>query len=91
MTKTSSKTPSAHVPRPLTDKVGQMSHRRERLPSSIMHPAAPSTRIAQEARRDRLTQEALADVDAGLLVDHQAVQAWAGSLGTEKALPLPHG
>ena len=55
-----------------------------------MHPAA-STRIAQEARRDRLTQEALADVDAGLLVDHWAVQAWADNLGTEKAVPLPNG
>ncbi|WP_261789105.1 CopG family ribbon-helix-helix protein [Thauera aminoaromatica] len=67
-----------------------MSQRREHSPSSIMHPAA-STRIAQEARRDRLTQEALADVDAGLLVDHWAVQAWADNLGTEKAVPLPNG
>lgn len=90
MTKTSSKTPNAHVPPPLTDKVGQMSERRERSSSSIMHPA-PSTRIAHEAKLDRLTQEALADVDAGLLVDHCAVKAWADSLGTEKALPLPNG
>lgn len=90
MTKTLTKAPSAHLPRPLTDKVGQMSQRRERSPSSIMHPAA-STRIAQEERRDRLTREALADVNAGLLVDHWAVQAWADSLGTEKALPLPNG
>lgn len=90
MTKTSTKAPSAHLQRPLTDTVGKMPQRRERSPSSIMHPAA-STRIAQEARRDRLTQEALADVDAGLLVDHLGVQAWADSLGTEKALPLPNG
>jgi predicted transcriptional regulator len=90
MTKTSTKGPSANIPRPLTDKVGQMSQGRERSPSSITHPALPA-RIAQEQRRDRLTQEALADVDAGLLVDHWAVQAWADSLGTEKALPLPNG
>lgn len=39
--------------------------------------------LDQEEERERLTQEALADVDAGLVVDHQAVQAWADSLGTD--------
>ena len=29
------------------------------------------------------------DVDAGRVIDHQAVQAWADSLGTEKPLPPP--
>ena len=36
------------------------------------------------SRLDRLTRTALADVDAGRLVDHAAVQAWAGSLGPSK-------
>ena len=39
----------------------------------------------------RRHQEALADVDAGLIIDHLAVQAWADSLSTEKAQPLPQG
>jgi len=35
---------------------------------------------ACEEERSRLTLEALADVDAGRVIDHQAVQAWADSL-----------
>lgn len=36
--------------------------------------------IEQEEERRQLTLEALEDVDAGRLIDHQAVQAWAASL-----------
>lgn len=36
-----------------------------------------------------LTREALADVDAGRVIDHQAVQAWAESLNTNQPLPRP--
>jgi len=28
-------------------------------------------------------------VDAGRVIDHQAVQAWAESLNTEQPLPIP--
>jgi predicted transcriptional regulator len=45
--------------------------------------------LDQEEERSRLTREALADVDAGRVVDHQAVQAWAESLSTESPLPVP--
>lgn len=38
---------------------------------------------------ERLTREALADVDAGQVIDHQAVQAWAESFGTDKPLVVP--
>ncbi|HCS42622.1 MAG TPA: hypothetical protein DIW52_07315 [Pseudomonas sp.] len=31
-----------------------------------------------EEERSRLTREAMADVDAGRVIDHQSVQAWAG-------------
>ncbi|HHW4876575.1 TPA: CopG family transcriptional regulator, partial [Escherichia coli] len=44
---------------------------------------------AQEEERDRLTQEALADVNAGRVIDHQAVQAWADSLSTDQPLSVP--
>jgi len=50
---------------------------------------APSAWIAQEEERDRLTQKALADVDNGHFVDHQAVQAWADSLSDQEPLPVP--
>tara|TARA_R110001583_G_scaffold180533_1_gene337625 strand:- start:1705 stop:1857 length:153 start_codon:yes stop_codon:yes gene_type:complete len=39
--------------------------------------------------RDQLTQEALADVDAGQVINHQAVLAWADSLGSDQPLPAP--
>jgi predicted transcriptional regulator len=45
--------------------------------------------IADEEEKDRLTLEALDDVDAGRTVDHEAVRVWADSLGTERPLPVP--
>mgnify|MGYP006943079728 CR=1 FL=1 len=50
---------------------------------------ALSAWIDQEEERSRLTREALADVDVGSVIDHQAVQAWANSLGTDSPLPMP--
>lgn len=79
---------TAHVPLPLADKVDQMAARLERSRGWIMKQAL-SAWIAQEEERDRLTQEALADVDAGRIIDHHAVQAWAASLGTDQPLPAP--
>jgi hypothetical protein len=40
-------------------------------------------------RRRRLTLEGLADVDAGRLIDDEAMEAWADSLGTDRELPIP--
>jgi predicted transcriptional regulator len=45
--------------------------------------------LAEKEERRRWTLEALADVDAGQVIDHQAVQAWADSLDTDNPLPLP--
>ena len=50
---------------------------------------ALSAWIAQEEERRRLTLEALADVDAGRVIDHQAVQAWADSLDIAILCQLP--
>ncbi|MGO3869710.1 MAG: CopG family ribbon-helix-helix protein [Alcaligenes sp.] len=79
---------TAHVPLPLATKVDQMAARLDRSRGWIMKQAL-SAWIAQEEERTRLTQEALVDVDEGCVIDHQAVQAWAESLGTEQQLPLP--
>lgn len=46
--------------------------------------------VDQDEERIRRTREALADVDAGLVIEHQAVQAWADSLSTEAPLPASH-
>jgi hypothetical protein len=46
--------------------------------------------IDEQMKRYHLTLEALADVYAGRVVEHAAVQAWAASLVTdEPPLPLP--
>ncbi|MBU2853312.1 CopG family transcriptional regulator [Acidithiobacillus ferriphilus] len=65
-----------------------MAVRLERSRSWILKQAL-SAWIDQEEERSRLTREALADVDAGLVIDHQTVQAWADGLVGDKVLPLP--
>lgn len=38
---------------------------------------------------EKRTREGLADVDAGRLVDHQLVEAWAANLTADAPLPAP--
>jgi len=52
-------------------------------------PVSVTDWIANEEEGDRLTQEALADVDAGQVIDHQAVLAWADSLDADQSLLVP--
>jgi predicted transcriptional regulator len=79
---------TAHVPVPLAEKVDQIAARLERSRGWVVKQALAAW-IDQEEERRRLTVDALAEVDAGCVIDHQAVQAWADSLDTEKPLPLP--
>jgi len=79
---------TAHVPLPLAEKVDQLAARLERSRGWIVKQAL-SAWIDQEEERSRLTREALDDVDAGRVIDHQAVQAWADSLSTANPLPVP--
>jgi len=53
-------------------------------------PAAPTLPATEQEERLRLTLEALADVDAGQVFDHRAIQAWVESLATDSPLPVPH-
>ena len=69
-------------------RVDQMAARLERSRGWIVKQALAAW-IDQEEERSRLTREALADVDTGRVIDHQAVQAWADSLGTDKPVPVP--
>ena len=88
MTQAETKVLTAHVPLSLAEKADQMAVRLERSRSWILKQAL-SAWLDQEEERSRLTREALADVDAGRVIDHQAVQAWADSLVGDKVLPLP--
>jgi predicted transcriptional regulator len=88
MAQAETKVLTAHVPIPLAEKVDQMAARLERSRGWIMKQAL-SAWIDQEEERSRLTREALADVDAGRVIDHQAVQAWADSLSSDTPSPVP--
>ena len=85
MAQTETKVVTAHIPLLLADKVDEFALRLERSRGWIMKQAL-SAWIDQEEERSRLTREALADVDAGHVIDHQAVQAWADSLMSDKPL-----
>ncbi|MCL2076388.1 MAG: ribbon-helix-helix domain-containing protein [Betaproteobacteria bacterium] len=84
MQKAETRVLTAHVPVSLAEKVDRLAKRAERSRGWIMKQAL-SAWVAQEEEHDRLTHEALTDVDANRVIDNQAVEAWADSLG--KALP----
>ena len=85
---TDTKVLTAHVPIGLAEKVEAMALRLERSRGWVMKQALAAW-VDQEEERHRMTLEALADVDAGRVSDHQAIQAWADSLGTDTPLPPP--
>lgn len=80
---------TAHVPLELADKVDQMAAKMERSRGWIVKQALADW-LDLEEERSRLTREAMADVDAGRVIDHQSVQAWADSLSTDEPLPVPY-
>ena len=88
MAQAKTKVLTAHVPLQMAEKVDRMAARLERSRGWVMKQAL-SAWIDQEEERSRLTREALDDVDAGRVIDHQAVQAWADSLDTDSPLEVP--
>jgi len=83
-----SKVITAHVPLSLAKKVDQMATRLERSRGWIVKQALTAW-VEQEEERRQLTLEALSEVDTNSVIDHQAVQAWAESLNTDKPLLVP--
>ncbi len=77
---------TAHVPLALAEKVDQLAARLDRSRGWIVKQAL-TVWVDQEEARRALTLEALADVDAGRLIDHQAVLAWAVGLDSEAPTP----
>jgi predicted transcriptional regulator len=79
---------TAHVPSALAQKVDQLADRMERSRGWIVKQALTAW-IEEEEARHRMTLEALTDVDAGRVIDHESVRAWAASLSTAKAMRPP--
>lgn len=88
MAQANTKVLTAHIPLQMAEKVDQMAVRLERSRGWIMKQAL-SAWIDQEEERSRLTREALADIEAGRVIDHQSVQAWADSLDSDNPLDVP--
>lgn len=82
------KTISAQLSAELLDRVDEMAARME-LPRDSVLEQALSEWADWEDERYRMTLEGLADVDAGRVVDHEIVRAWANSLLTDSPLPAP--
>jgi predicted transcriptional regulator len=88
MAQVKTKVLTAHVPITMAEKVDKMASRLDRSRGWIMKQAL-SEWLDQEEERNRLTREALADVDSGHVLDHQAIQAWADSLDTDNPMDMP--
>ncbi|HEV8027497.1 MAG TPA: ribbon-helix-helix domain-containing protein [Stellaceae bacterium] len=79
---------TAHVPGAMADKIDEIAARLERPRGWIVKQALAAW-IATEEEHRRLPHAALSDVDAGRVIDHQAVEAWAMNLGTDHPLSPP--
>ena len=88
MSKTETRVLTVHVPVPLAETVDDLARRMERSRGWILKQALAAW-IAQEEEKDRLTREALEDVDAGYVVEHRVVQEWVERIGTDQPLPMP--
>lgn len=62
---------------------------KEDLYSSVPRAERIPVAEAEQEERGRLTREALAEVDSGLVIDQRRVRAWAASLSSGVPLPLP--
>ena len=81
-------TVTAHIPKELVARVDAMAAFEDRPRGWVMKQAlADWVDMAEE--RHRMLQEAFDDVEAGRLIAHEDMIAWAESIGTEKPLPLP--
>lgn len=79
---------TAHIPISLANKIDKLAEYTERPRAWIIKQALDAW-IADEEERHLMTLEALAGVDAGEVVEHEAVTEWINSLGTKKVKPLP--
>jgi predicted transcriptional regulator len=79
---------TAHIPLELAEKVDALAGRLERPRGWVVKQALQAW-IADEEERDRLTREALREVEQGLTVDHARVLEWVDSLGGPNPIEPP--
>lgn len=79
---------TAHVPSSLAREVDRIAERLDR-PRGWVVKEALTRYVELERKRTELTREALDDVDAGRMVDHADIEAWAASLSAPAAPPRP--
>lgn len=79
---------TAHIPITLAKEVDRLAHRLERSRGWIVQKALIDWLRKTEEQR-QLTYEALADVDAGRVLDHEVIRDWAAGLGTKKKTKRP--
>jgi predicted transcriptional regulator len=79
---------TAHLPVDLADKMDRIAAEMDRPRGWIVKQALAAW-IDREEWRDRLTREAMAELDAGHVVEGDVVSTWVDSLGTENPLPKP--
>lgn len=79
MTTVNTKVLTAHIPLPLADQIEVHANRLERSKGWIIKEALAEW-VDREEERDRLTQEALLDIDRGLFVSHEEVEDWLKDL-----------
>lgn len=76
---------TARVSLYLAEKVDQLAVRLQRSRGWVAKQALGAW-VDQEEEPSRLTREAMAEVQGGLIIDHAYVQAWADSLETDTTL-----
>ncbi len=74
--------PSETLPLPLVERLDALAVRLDRPRSAIVEDALEAW-LAREERHHLMTLEALAQVDAGLTIDHAEIEAWIAGLDGE--------
>jgi len=75
---------TAHIPDALAEKLDLYAERHDR-PRGWVVKQALEQYVLLEERRDQLTREGLADMRAGRVVEHAAIEMWTASLTATKA------
>jgi predicted transcriptional regulator len=81
-------TVTAHIPKTLVARVDELASKLDR-PRGWVVKEALADWVALEEERHQLTLTALADVDAGRLVDHEAMLDWASRLNADNPGAAP--
>lgn len=79
---------TAHLPLDLADRIDEYAEQMDRSRGWIVKQAL-SEWVRWEDEKHQMLLEGLADIDAGRVIEHDAVVAWAESLATDTPLPPP--